>query len=155
MYCKRFCASILWFFIFLGHLAAQQNGLYDREPFETKRSDLMFGFSKANFDSTHSFDVLHYRLDLTFPLISSAFSGTESYDFPIYDPYILFHGGIIYKKGGLVFHMLRHVVGDEDFQDILKTYYHMYRYSNASIPEFQDFKIAIETNSVNITKHTR
>ena len=35
-------------------------------------------------------------------------------------------------------HMLRHVVGDENFWTILNTYYETYRYGNASIPEFQN-----------------
>lgn len=68
---------------------------------------------------------------------STYISQTDSYDFPIYDPYYLFNYGIIYKKGGWVLHMLRHVVGDDAFWMILKTYYETYKYSNATIPEFQ------------------
>lgn len=64
-------------------------------------------------------------------------SQTGFYDFPIYDPIGLFDYGIVYKKGGCVLHMLRTVVGDENFWRILKTYYGTYKYSNASIPEFQ------------------
>ena len=64
-------------------------------------------------------------------------SRTESYDYPIYNPYYLFDYGIIYKKGGWILHMLRHVVGEENFWRILNTYYETYRYTNASIPEFQ------------------
>jgi len=67
------------------------------------------------------------------------FFQTNSRDFPIYDPPAgeLFNWGIIYNKGAWVLHMLRHVVGDENFWKILKTYYTTYRYSNASISEFK------------------
>ena len=60
-------------------------------------------------------------------------------DFPIYNPPAgeLFNWGIIYNKGAWVLHMLRRVVGDENFWKILRTYYTTYRYSNASIPEFR------------------
>ncbi|MCJ7813323.1 hypothetical protein MUP95_08430, partial [bacterium] len=61
------------------------------------------------------------------------------FDFPLYDPPSdqLFNSGIVYEKGGWVLHMLRYVVGEEHFWKILNTYYHTYRYINASIPEFQ------------------
>jgi hypothetical protein len=62
---------------------------------------------------------------------------TRDRDFPIYDPDPLFHYGITYKKGGWVLHMLRHVVGDDHFFTILKTYYVTYLLGNASIADFQ------------------
>jgi aminopeptidase N len=62
---------------------------------------------------------------------------TRDRDFPIYDPDPLFHYGITYKKGGWVLHMLRHVVGDDNFFTALNTYYETYKYGNASIEEFQ------------------
>ncbi len=67
------------------------------------------------------------------------FSQVNFRDFPIYDPPAgeLFNWGIIYNKGAWVLHMLRHVVGDENFWEILKSYYTTYRYSNASMPEFK------------------
>ncbi len=34
----------------------------------------------------------------------------------------MFNGNRVYAKGGVVLHMLRYVVGDADFKDILKTY---------------------------------
>ncbi|MBN1780465.1 hypothetical protein JW948_05015 [bacterium] len=64
---------------------------------------------------------------------------TESFDFPIYDPprESLFNWGITYIKGSWVLHMLRHLVGEEAFMNILPAYYEMYKYQNASIAEFQ------------------
>jgi aminopeptidase N len=60
-------------------------------------------------------------------------------DFPIYNPgwVELFNWGIIYKKGAWVLHMLRHVIGDENFWTILNRYYETYKYGNASIADFQ------------------
>ena len=42
-----------------------------------------------------------------------------------------------YIKGAWVLHMLRHVVGDVSFFDILTEYYDLYKYNNASIRDFQ------------------
>lgn len=45
--------------------------------------------------------------------------------------------GAIYKKGGWVLHMLRHVLGDQKFFDALKRYRARYAFSNASTGDFQ------------------
>ncbi len=58
-------------------------------------------------------------------------------DFPIYNPVILFHYGVTYKKGGWILHMLRHVVGNDAFWQILPTYFETYKFGNASISDFQ------------------
>ncbi len=68
---------------------------------------------------------------------------TRSDNFPIYDPNPLFHYGITYKKGGFVLHMLRSVVGDEDFFSIIQNYYETYKYGNASISDFQSVSESI------------
>ena len=67
------------------------------------------------------------------------FETTETYDHPIFNPPIehFFHLGICYKKSAWVVHMLRYVVGEENFWEILQTYYQEYKYGNATIPEFQ------------------
>jgi aminopeptidase N len=67
------------------------------------------------------------------------FETTKTYDHPIFNPPIeyFFHFGICYKKSAWVLHMLRYVVGEENFWNILKTYYQTYKYGNATIPEFQ------------------
>jgi len=45
---------------------------------------------------------------------------------------------IVYDKGAWVLHMLRHVVGDADFFDILQTYYSsQYQYGDATTAQFQ------------------
>jgi aminopeptidase N len=50
----------------------------------------------------------------------------------------IFHLGLSYSKGSWVLHMLRHVVGDDIFFDILKTYYaSRHRYATAATEEFQ------------------
>ncbi len=45
---------------------------------------------------------------------------------------------IVYDKGAWVLHMLRHVVGDDDFFEILQTYYgSQYQYGDATTEQFQ------------------
>ena len=52
---------------------------------------------------------------------------------------VIFHGGLSYNKGSWVLHMLRHVVGDDVFFNILKTYYASpnHRYGTATTEDFQ------------------
>ncbi len=57
--------------------------------------------------------------------------------YPMYDPQNLFSWGVIYRKGAAVLHMLRHVVGDSVFFEILRTYGQTYAYSNAVTTDFQ------------------
>jgi len=51
----------------------------------------------------------------------------------------IFDSGLSYVKGSWVLHMLRHVVGDDVFFDILKTYYASpeHKYGTATTEEFQ------------------
>jgi aminopeptidase N len=56
--------------------------------------------------------------------------------FPIYDPVILF-GATVYEKGAWILHMLRYVVGDTTFFDILRTYQSTYAHSNADTEQFK------------------
>ncbi len=51
--------------------------------------------------------------------------------FPIYDPPILFHFAVVYRKGASVLHMLRHVVGDSTFFNAIRTYLQVFSYSSA------------------------
>ncbi|MDI6841049.1 MAG: M1 family aminopeptidase [bacterium] len=58
--------------------------------------------------------------------------------FPIYDPPGSgLWSATTYEKGAAVLHMLRHIVGDSTFFDILCTYYKTYEYSNAITADFQ------------------
>ena len=68
----------------------------------------------------------------------------EIYDFPVYNPpwEELFNGGIVYSKGAFILHTLRKMVGDEDFFEILNTYYQAHLYGNA---DTRDFISACET----------
>jgi aminopeptidase N len=53
------------------------------------------------------------------------------------DPWKIFDG-TVYDKGAWIVHMLRHVVGDSTFFDIMKTYYDSpHKYSSASIDDFK------------------
>lgn len=59
-------------------------------------------------------------------------------DHPVYDPPLghLFCA-IEYEKGAWVLHMLRFVVGENNFWQILREYAQLYAYSNASTEDFQ------------------
>jgi aminopeptidase N len=52
----------------------------------------------------------------------------------------IFHTGLSYNKGSWVLHMLRHVIGDSTFFDILRTYYadSRYQYGTVTTEEFRD-----------------
>jgi len=54
------------------------------------------------------------------------------------DVWRIFHGGLSYAKGSWVLHMLRHVVGDSTFFDILKVYYASpYQHGSLTTEDFQ------------------
>ncbi len=57
--------------------------------------------------------------------------------YPLYDPEDLFSWAVVYKKGAAVLHMLRHVVGDSTFFQILQTYGETYAYGNAVTEDFK------------------
>jgi aminopeptidase N len=74
-------------------------------------------------------------------------------DFPgtLYNPGENLFGTTVYNKGAWVLHMLRHEVGDSTFFKILRTYYHDYKYKNAST---EDFKNECEkVSGKNLTKY--
>jgi aminopeptidase N len=56
--------------------------------------------------------------------------------FPIYDPVIMF-GATVYEKGAWIVHMLRYVVGDSVFLDILQTYQATFAFGNAATEELK------------------
>jgi hypothetical protein len=57
----------------------------------------------------------------------------------------IFHSGLSYNKASWVLHMLRHVVGETDFFNILQTYYAdpRYQYGTATTEEFRDLCEAV------------
>ncbi len=59
-----------------------------------------------------------------------------SFQGPIYDPTYLF-SSTVYKKGGWVLHMLRHVMGDAAFEQLLRQWAIQYAYGNAVTADFQ------------------
>lgn len=56
--------------------------------------------------------------------------------FPIYDPQIMW-GATSYEKGASVLHMLRHIVSDTLFFDILSAYGNQFAFDNVVTPDFQ------------------
>lgn len=67
-------------------------------------------------------------------IVDGALGGTVTAENPD-DPFD--DRGAIYRKGGWVLHMLRHVLGDQKFFDALKAYRARYAFSNASTADFQ------------------
>ncbi|MBN2411794.1 T9SS type A sorting domain-containing protein [candidate division KSB1 bacterium] len=67
---------------------------------------------------------------------------------------VIFHGGLSYSKGSWVLHMLRHVMGDSVFFDILKTYYSSkHQYGSATTEDFQ--AICEQVSGKNLTNFFR
>lgn len=66
------------------------------------------------------------------------FAEDQNLRYPLYDPppSRLF-GTTIYKKGAWVLHMLRWVVGDDDFFDGLIQYGENHQYQTAAVPDFE------------------
>ena len=56
----------------------------------------------------------------------------------VYDPEGFIFGPSVYKKGAWCLHMLRGVVGDSVFFNILKSYYEKYKYKNADTWDFKN-----------------
>ena len=61
----------------------------------------------------------------------------ESYEgrFPIYDPSYMW-GGTVYEKGSWILHMLRNVVGDQPFKDIMREWATRHAYGSAITTDF-------------------
>lgn len=52
-----------------------------------------------------------------------------------------------YEKAGWVLHMLRHDMGDEQFQDLVQSFYENYKFSNALTEDFQKMAESISGKS--------
>ncbi|MBU1628041.1 M1 family metallopeptidase [bacterium] len=63
------------------------------------------------------------------------FGSLDWENFPIYAPDYMW-GNTVYKKGAVVLHMLRDLVGDEDFWKIIQKYARDFAYSNSTIGDF-------------------
>ncbi len=64
--------------------------------------------------------------------------------FPIYNPPILFHFAVVYRKGASVLHMLRHVIGDSIFFESIRNYLQNFAYSSATT---EDLRTVVESTS--------
>ncbi|HPQ41624.1 MAG TPA: M1 family metallopeptidase, partial [bacterium] len=64
------------------------------------------------------------------------FNEDESHRFSIYDPEDVW-SNTTYRKGAWVLHMLRRVVGDAAFWQIMPSYYDRYKFTHATTPKFK------------------
>lgn len=65
-----------------------------------------------------------------------AVSGLGEGSFPLYNPRVLF-GVTTYRKGALVFHMLRYLLGESVFDELLRAWASRYRFQPATTADFQ------------------
>ncbi len=86
--------------------------------------------------SEHEYGLAAYQQDMEY---AKYFGPGTIYVPDTSDFYRIFHSGLSYNKGSWVLHMLRHVVGDGTFFDILQAYYSdpSLQYGNATTEEFQ------------------
>jgi len=77
------------------------------------------------------------------------FGGGTIYVDDLSDTYRIFSGNLTYNKASWVLHMLRHVVGDSTFFQIIKEYYKsIYKYNSINTEEFQKICELIYKNSL-------
>jgi len=99
------------------------------EGFATYSEALWFEFESGTSDPSQ----LHYWMDVRRP--GSVNGSVYCYD--ISDLWRIFSGDFTYTKAAWVLHQLRHVVGDEDFFDILAAYRAAYEYKSAVTDDFK------------------
>lgn len=91
-------------------------------------------YSEAIFQE-YAYGASAYRTYMVSSLMNPVLASSEN--FPVYDPDYLW-GTTVYEKGGTVLHMLRHVLGDEVFFDVLAAYRQAHEHQNAVTSQFQD-----------------
>ncbi|MCK5618316.1 MAG: hypothetical protein KAJ17_02895, partial [Candidatus Krumholzibacteria bacterium] len=87
--------------------------------------------------SEQAYGKAQYHQDMS---AAKYFGGGTIYVYDTSNTGLIFHSGRSYNKGSWVPHMLRHVVGDTTFFDIMQTYYAdpRYQYGTATTEEFRD-----------------
>ncbi len=86
----------------------------------------------------HSDGELAFRSEVS-DLMDSYFDQANYFDFPIYDPppSELFNWGIIYCKAACIVHMLRYVLGETGYWQMMPTYADSFQYGVANTPDLQ------------------
>jgi hypothetical protein len=84
------------------------------------------------FEEEYGEDLFHQYLD------AIAYYGPGSvYVYDLSDPYVIFDHNLTYYKAAWLLHMLRHMVGDAVFLDILSAYYTQYANSTINTEQFR------------------
>jgi len=68
---------------------------------------------------------------------------------PLYDPPVLFSWSHVYTKGAWVLHMLRHMVGDSLYSQILQAYGETFKYGNATTEDFRGVVDSVMNDTFN------
>jgi len=75
-------------------------------------------------------------------------NGSYTY-YPLYDPPVLFSWTLVYTKGAWVLYMLRHMVGDTKYSEILKAYGEKFKYGNATTEDFRGVVDSVMNDAFN------
>jgi|GEM_PF-874094 len=67
--------------------------------------------------------------------------------YPLYDPPVLFSWSHVYTKGAWVLHMLRHMVGDSTYSEILQAFGERFKYGNASTEDLRQVVDSVTNSS--------
>lgn len=69
--------------------------------------------------------------------------------YALYDPPVLFIWRLVYTKGAWVLHMLRHMVGDAKYSEILQAYGEKFKYGNATTEDFRSIVDSVMNDTFN------
>jgi len=108
---------------------ANWNHIWLNEGFATYSSALWFEFETGSSDPAALDDYMSW-------IRPNPLDGTV-YVYDATDARRIFSGNYSYRKGAWVVHMLRGVVGDDTFFDILEVYRERYRFATATTEDFQ------------------
>ena len=115
------------------------NSAYESRYLETKypnRQDGIIDIEKLSVKNTKS-SFLNYSFVASRQIDQALNLRSEQYTSVNY-------GLVVYKKGALVINYLRHYMGDEDFDRIMKIYFETWKFKH---PEPEDFREIFEKNS--------
>lgn len=84
----------------------------------------------------YQYGAANYKWYVNSQLMGPYLTTAASTPYPIYDPDFKW-GTVAYEKGGVVLHMLRHVMGDTALFAAMNAYLNNHRFGNATTPDFQ------------------
>jgi hypothetical protein len=93
----------------------------------------------AEYSTAVYFEIVYGKEEFQSIMNSAKFFGPGTiYVNDLSDMSAIFSGSLSYNKASWVLHMLRHVVGNDTFFNILKEYYRSHKYGTINTKSFQD-----------------